>query len=240
MRILELKHSGSAVDAVRHLDFPLEAKALEGDTPGLFEGYLSVFGNVDDGGDVVMPGAFDDWLAEWKAGSSPVPLLWQHMTFEPIGFLSDFEPDQKGLKVRGQLLVEDDPVARRAYAHVKAKSIGGMSMGYKTLEAELDPSRRGVRQLKKIAVKEGSLVTFPMNVEARVIAVKNLIAAGDMPSPREFEALLRDAAGFSKRKAAALAVACSPLLRGDLAGGDEDKADDALTALARLYEVETK
>src|SRR5437763_3570987 len=49
-----------------HLIAPvLEWKAAAGNT-GELEGYVSVFGNLDQGGDVVMPGAFRKTLADWS------------------------------------------------------------------------------------------------------------------------------------------------------------------------------
>ena len=49
---------------------------------GTFEGCLSPYGNVDNGGDIVEPGAYSKTLND--QGGSRV-LLWQHMTSEPIG-----------------------------------------------------------------------------------------------------------------------------------------------------------
>ena len=50
---------------------------------GHFEGYASLFGVADLGGDVVMAGAFRDSLR--KRGPERVKMLWQHDPAEPIG-----------------------------------------------------------------------------------------------------------------------------------------------------------
>ena len=55
-------------------------------------GYASVFGVPDSGGDVVLPGAFEVLAAR-------VPLLWQHDTKEPVGFVEQMREDARGLRV---------------------------------------------------------------------------------------------------------------------------------------------
>jgi phage head maturation protease len=61
------------------LPFEIDAKAIN--DQGEFEGYLSVFGNVDQGGDVVAPGAFAKSLQRRPAPK--VKLLLQHDTLHP-------------------------------------------------------------------------------------------------------------------------------------------------------------
>ncbi len=46
---------------IKHIDRPFELKSIS--SAGIFEGYVSVFNNVDLGGDVILPGAFTDSLA---------------------------------------------------------------------------------------------------------------------------------------------------------------------------------
>jgi HK97 family phage prohead protease len=187
------------------------------DQPGVIAGYASTFGNVDQGGDVVIRGAFKEALEKAKAEGRLIPMLWQHDQREPIGVWDSIEEDRKGLKVQGKLLIDDDPLAARAYAHVKAGSIGGMSIGYRTLPGGMteDPKRRGVYQLTKLDLREVSLVTMPMNIQARITDVKSLVESGVLPTERQFEQFLREAGGFSKKRALALATACKPLLRGE-------------------------
>ena len=55
-------------------DFALHVKDVSED--GTFEGYGSVFGNVDSYGEKVMPGAFVESLARHKREGSIVLLLW--------------------------------------------------------------------------------------------------------------------------------------------------------------------
>jgi HK97 family phage prohead protease len=203
-------------------DFILDTKSVQ-DT-GEFEGYASTFGNVDQGGDVVEPGAFIESIVKSKADKRTIPMLWQHKQQEPIGYWKDLAEDSKGLYVKGQLLIDDDPLARRAHAHLKAKSIGGMSIGYRIPPGGIveDEKRRGVSRLKTVDLREISLVTMPMNLEARVTSVKSILAAGNMPTVREFEEFLRESGGFSKALATAIASKAAPHLRGEPEGQPSD------------------
>lgn len=199
-------------------DFVLDTKELG--TPGEFEGYASTFGNVDQGGDMVEPGAFIESVVKAKNERRSIPMLWQHNQHEPIGVWTDIAEDTKGLYVKGRLLVDDDPLARRAYAHLKAKSIGGMSIGYRIPPGGIveDEKRRGVSRLKTVDLREISLVTMPMNIEARVTGVKSILEAGRMPTLPEFEKFLREA-GFSKTQSTAIASrGLSHLLRSESEG----------------------
>lgn len=211
-------------------DFALETKAVGEE--GEFEGYASTFGNVDQGGDVVEPGAFIESIVQAKKDGRTIPMLWQHDQREPIGVWSDIAEDAKGLYVKGRLLIEFDPLAKRAHGLLKNKALGGMSIGYRYLpgHAEQDDKRPGVTKLKKIDLREVSLVTMPMNILARVTGVKALLDVGKLPTIREFEEFLRDAGGFSKSLAAAIACKAAPHLRGE----PEAKANDGAAFLAAL------
>ena len=127
----------------------------------VIEGYASLFGSVDQGGDVVQPGAYKTSL---KAGRQ-VKMLWQHDPSEPIGVWDEVREDDKGLYVKGRLL-EDVARAREAAALTKAGAIDGLSIGYRTVKATKDD--RGHRLLSEVELWEVSLVTFPMLPEARV------------------------------------------------------------------------
>lgn len=131
---------------------------------GTFEGLLSPYTNVDQGGDVVLPGAYTKTLQEQGLTR---PMLWQHKTDVPIGDLTlDDRPD--GLWCKGQLLMEL-PEAQKAYLLIKARIVKGLSIGF---EAVKESVQGGVRQLKEIKLYEGSIVTFPMNEAALITSVK--------------------------------------------------------------------
>jgi len=203
---------------MKNSETPLDVKALGED--GTFEGYGSIFGNVDSYGEIVEPGAFTASLVDARKKGRTVKMLWQHDPSQPIGIWQDLAEDNKGLYVKGQLLKNDVPQAAAAYSLLKAGALDGLSIGYRVVEAAPHGDKQGILSLKKLDLKEVSIVTFAANDRARVDTVKHFVAAGTMPTVREFEEILRDA-GFSKSKATALAVACKPHLRGE----PEEKAD---------------
>jgi len=141
---------------------------------GEFEGLLSVYNNVDQGRDLVEPGAFTKTI---KERGSEVPLLWQHRPDTPIGMLA-LEDGPDALRVKGRLLMEL-PEAQKAYLLMKARIVKGLSIGFETIK---DSVTDGVRHLKELRLFEGSVVTFPMNELATVTSVK----AADGTGPDDF------------------------------------------------------
>jgi len=145
---------------------PVDLKQVEAD--GTFSGYASLFGEVDLGQDLVMPGAFRDSLA--ARGPQGVKLLFQHDPNEPIGVWLDLHEDARGLFARGRLMPEVTH-AREVLSLMRAGALDGLSIGFRTVQGRTDPAT-GVRRLDKIDLWEISVVTFPMLPEARVSAVK--------------------------------------------------------------------
>lgn len=209
----------------QRLDLPLTIKSVS--DSGEFEGYGSVFGVEDSYSDVVVRGAFTTTLEKWKAKGRLPAMLWQHNMSEPIGIYTEMREDDVGLYVKGRLLVDADPLAKRAHAHMKAGSLSGMSIGYMLDDYEYD-KEKGVWILKVIDLWEVSLVTFPANDDARITDVKSLLARGETPPPSKVERALRDV-GFSGSQAKAF------MAKGY--GGvspREAEAEDAMQSLKSL------
>lgn len=133
----------------------------------VIEGYASLFGAADQGGDVVQAGAYAGSLAALKTAGRSVKMLWQHDPAQPIGIWDEVREDSRGLYVKGRLL---DSVAkgREAAALIAAGAIDGLSIGYRTVRASKDD--KGQRLLNELELWEVSLVTFPMLPTARVAA----------------------------------------------------------------------
>lgn len=181
------------------INIPLDVKKIS--DSGEFSGYGSVFGNKDSYGDIVAKGAFEKSLSKWREKEKYPALLWQHKTDEPIGVYTRMEEDDNGLYVEGRLLKDDDDLARRAYAHLKAGSISGMSIGYMPIDESYDKERDAMI-LKELDLWEVSLVTFPANESAQIQSVKRTLSRGEIPREKHIEAILRDA-GFSRQQAKA-------------------------------------
>ena len=138
------------------------------DTTGEFEGYASLFGVMDLGRDVVLPGAFRTSLLERGAGG--IRLLWQHDPHQPLGCWDEIVEDARGLYVRGALDLAQ-PKAREAFTLMQRGALDGLSIGYRTQVERKDPAT-GLRNLEKIDLWEISLVTFPLLPQARVHGVR--------------------------------------------------------------------
>lgn len=187
---------------MERFDCGLEIKSLTDE--GVIEGYGAVFGNVDNGGDKIMPGAFVDGLATGRRAGRTVKMLWNHDPSTPIGVWEDLAEDAKGLWGKGRLVMEV-PKAREVHALMKAGAISGLSIGYRTRVSEPDGT---VRLLKAVELYEISPVTFPMNDRAKVTMVKadgadaviEKLKAGDRLTEREFE-LLAKGLGLSNSQA---------------------------------------
>ena len=205
---------------MKYLNIPLELETKAFGDSGSFEGYASIFGNVDLGGDVIERGAFKEIV---KGRNGMVKILNQHSSRDPIG-VAEVRQDDKGLQFKGQLILEAAS-ARSAYALMKGGALDGMSIGYDVLEGGAKILESGIRQLKALKLWEISPVTFGMNPLAGIESVK---AAAQITTIREFEDFLRDAGGFSKAQAIALASGGFKALQDRRESGDADAAKNLL------------
>lgn len=169
-----------------HHSIPFQLKELDQST-GKFVGYAAKFNNVDYGGDKILPGAFGDVDAKDVRG------LWQHNWDKPIFVPESFKDDGVGLLMEGQLVMEVQQ-AREALALAKLNALGGLSIGYGAEEYDYEDGGR-VRVLKKVKLWEVSMVTFPMNPDAKILDAKGL------SSVRDCERYLRDVCGLSQSEA---------------------------------------
>ena len=173
----------------KRLDMPFEIKSVN--DSGAFTGYGSVFGVKDSYSDIVVKGAFTKSLNKWKKNGRLPALLWQHKMDEPIGYYTKMVEDDNGLYLEGQLLIEDDPLARRAHAHMRAKSLSGLSIGYALNDYDYDEGKDAFI-LKEIDLWEVSVVTFPANDEARIFDVKTALELGRVPLPQDMMKALQN------------------------------------------------
>ncbi|MEP5760315.1 MAG: HK97 family phage prohead protease [Litoreibacter sp.] len=141
------------------------ADQIEVGEDATISGYASVFGEVDQGNDLVKKGAYAASLKQLAAVGTSVKLLWQHDPTQPIGVWDKVFEDEKGLYVSGRLLTETRKGCEAA-ALIAAGAIDGLSIGYRTVKA--DRNQAGIRHLLELELWEVSLVTFPMLQQARV------------------------------------------------------------------------
>ena len=201
----------------------LKAETIGEEGSGEFEGYGSIFGNVDLGNDVIMKGAFKRSLR--RRGPKKVKLLYQHKTDMRIGVFDQIREDEKGLFVKGRLALQTQ-AGREAYELMKMGALDGLSIGFKVDPKGYSYEPRSKRRvIDEVDLMEVSLVTFPMNPQAMVRSVK-----GQDISIREWEAGLRDAFSISRSeaKAAARAIVETLTVR------DARDWSDELSAITKL------
>ena len=167
------------------LNCGFEIKAAGDD--GRIDGLGAVFGNVDLGFDRIERGAFRESLKQLKEG---IPMLWQHWSDKPIGLWDALKETTKGLQVGGDINL-DVQLGREARSLTKQGAIKGLSIGFIPKDFEFEDE---VRVLKRIDLLEVSLVTFPMNQEARIADVKRA-------TRQVLERSLRDDYGLTNRVA---------------------------------------
>ena len=156
----------------------------------VIEGYASLFGAPDQGGDVVAKGAYAASLERIVAEGRSVKMLWQHDPAQPIGVWDEVREDGKGLWVKGRLLPEVAK-GREAAELVSAGAIDGLSIGYRTVKAA--KNEQGQRVLTELELWEVSLVTFPMLPSARVAGKSEMVTSDTDAALRDMAAALRAA-----------------------------------------------
>lgn len=190
LRSISRKDGGEPLETkLATLELKVEGKS---DDYLTISGYGSVFGNNDNGNDIVMPGAFKECIA---SGRRP-KMLWNHDPSQPIGAWDEMSEDENGLLMKGR-------ISRRGKAGeiadlIEMGGIEGLSIGYRTQEYEMDMDE-GSRKLTKLDLWETSVVTFPMNELAGIYAMK-----ADEITERDLERAFKNM-GHSVRMAKAMA-----------------------------------
>jgi HK97 family phage prohead protease len=115
--------------------------------PGQFSAIVSVFNNVDSYGDVMMPGAFLNTLADYLAKGNPIPVIWSHDWQNPdshIGYALDAQevPANKfggdsppGLWILGQNDIETNARAAQVSRLMAGGRITQFSFAYDEINA---------------------------------------------------------------------------------------------------------
>ena len=134
----------------------------------VIEGYASLFGVEDLAGDVVRAGAFAYTLA--RGGG--VGMLLSHVGGRTAGRWTTMREDGRGLFVRG-LVTDETPAGRTALQMIGGGTLDGLSIGF--VARDWSPRVMRGRELKRIDLREISLVTEPMLPGARFGAPGALI-----------------------------------------------------------------
>ena len=132
------------------------------ESTGEFSGYAAVFGNVDDGGDVIEKGAFAKTIVE---DFNRIKILALHNNcWLPVGRPIELREDDRGLFIRGK--ISNTSLGRDIRTLLKDGVLGELSIGYDAVVFDYD-SETGIRHLKEIKLWEVSIVTWAMNDQAK-------------------------------------------------------------------------
>lgn len=130
--------------------------------PLRFAGYAALFDKQDSGRDTIRRGAFARTLAQRvQEAQGPLPLYWQHRPEQRIGWIEKAAEDDRGLRVIARI----DNGAGGAASALKTGKVTGLSFGYRARAYNHDGAGR---ELRDVDLLEVSLVTHPMQHEARV------------------------------------------------------------------------
>ena len=194
-----------------------EVKFAKDVPDGTFTGYGSIFGNEDLGGDMIVKGAFAESLRDWRSkGKLPKMLLqhggWATGDMVPIGRWTSMEEDSKGLAVEGKLIALDTDIGKRVYAAMKEGELDGLSIGYRAKEFTFGTKpEEPYRTIKKLDLREVSVVLFGMNDRALVEGVKSRL--DELESLADCERILREAGDLSKKAATDLVSVIARIAR---------------------------
>lgn len=152
------------ITKILRVKFQTELKAVKEE--GVIEAYVSIFGNVDSDGDIILRGAFLESLAKKLPKG-----VWSHNWDEPIASTLEAREDEKGLFIKGQFVLAVQK-AKEAFELIKAGVIDEFSIGFRILDWEYDDT--GHRVIKKVKLYEWSPVLAGANPDTELVAIKGL------------------------------------------------------------------
>lgn len=133
--------------------------------------YALAFGNVDSWGDIIMPGACDEFLAGPNADR--MALCWQHDRATVIGKITDKGTDDYGLWIEADIL--PTTTGNDAAILLKNGAVKEFSIGYRAAKYHWEHKEGyeyDIRILEAIEIVEVSPVTTAANPAAILISAK--------------------------------------------------------------------
>lgn len=222
---------------------PAKIKAAgeqDGLADGEFEAIVSVFGNVDSYGDVVVKGAFTDTLAEWAAKGDPIPVYWSHRMDDPdfnIGEVVEARETDEGLWVKGRLDL-DSAKAAQVHRLLKGRRVTDFSFAYDIVEAGwATQDEEEYLELRKLKVHEVGPTPIGANDETDLLGIKaaghaarhlaETVKAGQ-PLSTKTKTSLRESLGMLEDASVGIKNVLA-VLDGGEANDDEKAGDEART-----------
>ena len=157
-----------------HKKFFKTASVVEAKDEGVISGYASVFNKVDSYGDTIDPKAYDAVIASKEL---PIMLFGHDSHSVPIGKWVSLEKDEVGLKVTGQLNL-NNAKAKEVFDAIKFGSLTGLSVGFSVNEDGYDIKDEDegfgflIKNIERLY--EISVVPLPADNFARIAECKSL------------------------------------------------------------------
>lgn len=144
---------------------------------GIVKAVPTSFGNADKIGDIIMPGALDNFIKEYNE----MPGYYQHDKTEYVGEWSNFSVEGKKFRSEFQFdMHPDNETAKNVRRYIKTGKLKFVSIGISPRGKgsydyyETDKSPWGMaRKFKDINLSETSFVFVPMNDKAQIEAYKS-------------------------------------------------------------------
>jgi hypothetical protein len=171
---------------------PIQEIKAAGDGTWEVSGYVSTFGTVDRGGDVVLAGAFDRALDDGRR----IKFLYAHQQDQVLGVPLGWKVDDHGLW--GRFKISRTRLGEDVHTLLKDGALDSFSIGFFIDDLDFDPET-GTRLLKEIDLLEASVVAVPMNPDALVTAVKQLATPDNLRFDEHCELVLSTITGFVAR-----------------------------------------
>lgn len=216
--------------------YPVSLKTIDGEV-GRVEALVSIFGNVDLGGDRVMKGAFAKSIEKWKSTGFPVPVVFSHDwgdLWSHIGAVDSLEETEKGLKAVYTLDVADNPAAAQVYRLMKRGTLKEHSFAYSIGKEKT--AKDGANELYELDIIEVGPTLKGMNPDTEVLAVKSALEQttamhekATAPSPAD--AAAKAGRTLSKANESKLRTAMESIAQvlSSLSGDEPEKATEAET-----------
>ena len=185
--------------------FELEDKGLDPEAR-TFQGYAAVMGNVDEGNDMIIKGAFKKTIQEM---GERVKVFFIHDFMQPIGKVLDLRevpkgklpqsvldraPDATGgLYVKGY--ISPTTKGNDALALMRDTVLDELSIGYDSVKEEMkeaEEDEKPVRLLREIKLYDISPVPLAMNPAAMITSVKKWLDTLEEPGETGMEMISID------------------------------------------------
>lgn len=168
------------VPELERLFVPVEWKMVEGEEDTV-EGHASIFNIIDEGDDIVDPGAFTKTLAE-RIPKNLVKFIDSHIwdCFHTLGSVKSGGEDTQGMFFKAK--ISKAPSAQDTKIKMLEGHIDRLSFGYDPIIVSWE--KRGekmIRHLKEVKLFEITACPIAMNDMAMITAVKSITPYQDLP-----------------------------------------------------------